>query len=209
MESFAKKTLPDVIIDFSSPHRCIEALNFCVENQIPFITGTTGLTSDQQEHISTSSRTIPIVQAANFSVGVHLLAKAVAQTAAATQNGDWDIELYEAHHRNKVDAPGGTALFLGKTAAQARGMDFEKNACLERCGKTGKRTENEIGFQVLRGGSIVGTHTVSFCAEGELIELTHKALDRTIFARGALRGATWIVDKSAALYGMEDVLFSG
>lgn len=199
---------PEAVIDFSTPEGCLNALDYCVENKIPLVTGTTGLSDSDLQLLKIASEKIAILHAANFSVGIHLLARAVAQLAEATQAGEWDIEIFEAHHRNKIDAPGGTALFLGDLAVKHRNLDPQNLEPKIRLGNTGKRTDEEIGFQVLRGGSIVGTHRVAFCGEGEIVELTHQALDRTIFARGAFRAAYWLRSQEPGLYDMEDVLFS-
>jgi 4-hydroxy-tetrahydrodipicolinate reductase len=141
----------------------------------------------------------------NFSLGVNLLFKLAEQTARAL-NADYDIEIYEAHHRNKKDAPSGTALSLGEAVAKGRGVSLKEKAVYERYGDTGAREPGSIGFSVVRGGDIIGDHTVTFAGIGERIELTHRASDRMAFARGALHAARWLVGKSPGMYSMQDVL---
>lgn len=197
----------DVAIDFSAPSVCVEAAEICAHREIPMVTGTTGLDEAAQAALAEAAEKTPILSAANFSVGVNILHHLVGLAAKAAP--DWDIEILEAHHRHKVDAPSGTALFLAEAAADAQ----ERGAIDERMvgarqGQVGARTDDEIGMQVIRGGSIVGEHTVFFIGNGERIELAHRALDRRIFARGALRAARWILEnRDPGLYGMRDVLF--
>lgn len=196
----------DVAIDFSTPQVCVEAAEVCAHRGIPLITGTTGLDEEQTAAIVKASERTAIVSAANFSVGVNILHHLVGLAAQAAD--DWDIEVLESHHRHKVDAPSGTALFLGEAAADAQDRgELSERMVGAREGQVGARTDDEIGFQVIRGGSIVGEHTVFFIGNGERIELTHRALDRRIFARGALRAARWVIEKAPGLYGMRDVLF--
>jgi 4-hydroxy-tetrahydrodipicolinate reductase len=195
----------DAVIDFSSPAGFSAALQRSVEFTKPFVSGTTGLDDEQLAQLSEASTSIPVLYAANFSVGVNLLEHLVEKASAALAG--WDAEVFEAHHRNKVDAPSGTALYLGRAAARGRGTGLDAVATWERHGHTGARTDEEIGFQVVRGGSIVGEHTVFFCGDGERVELTHRAQDRDIFARGAIRAACWIVGQAPGRYTMKDVLF--
>jgi len=197
----------DVAIDFSAPAVCVAAAEICKERRIPMVTGTTGLAENELEDMARAAEETPILSAANFSVGVNILHHLIGLASGAAD--DWDIEVLEAHHRHKVDAPSGTALYLAKAAADAqkRGT-LDERMVAAREGQVGPRTDDEIGFQVIRGGSIVGEHTLFFVGNGERIELSHRALDRRIFARGALRAARWILeDREPGLYGMRDVLF--
>lgn len=196
----------DVIIDFSTPDACMSAARVAADSGVPVVTGTTGLSAAQQEELNVLAAQIPILQAANFSVGVNILAKLVELASRASGEG-FDLEVFEAHHKHKVDAPSGTALMLGKAAAKGRDLDLEEVATWAREGHTGARSSDEIGFQVLRGGDIVGEHTVFVCGAGERIELTHRATDRGIFARGALRAARWLHTQPPGKYDMADVLF--
>ena len=196
----------DAAIDFSAPQAFVEAARQCARLDVPIVSGTTGLNGDQWKAIEACSERIPILYAANFSVGVNLLAHLV-ERAASGFGEEVDIEVFEAHHRHKVDAPSGTAKLLGQRAARGRKLDLDEAARWTRHGHTGPRSDDEIGFQVLRGGDIVGEHTAYFCVEGERLELTHRATDRGIFARGALRAARWIVGKEPGRYAMEDLLF--
>ena len=179
----------DVLIDFSTPQSCLDAARQAANAGKPFVTGTTVLRAD------------------NFSVGVNVLARLV-ELASRACGEDFDLEIFESHHKHKVDAPSGTALMLGKAAARGRGQELEDVATWARHGQTGARQPGSIGFQVLRGGDIVGEHTVFACGDGERLELTHRATDRGIFARGALRAARWTFTKKSGLYTMQDVLFS-
>lgn len=196
----------DVVIDFSAPTACVAAAKWCSEHSVPFVSGTTGLTDAQLASIESASSETPVLLASNFSVGVNVLERLVELASRSMR--DWDAEVFEAHHRRKVDAPSGTALTLGEAAARGRDVDLDDVATWIRHGQTGPREVGEIGFQVVRGGSIVGEHTVFFCGNGERVELTHRAGDRSIFARGAVRAAGWLVGKPAARYQMSDVLFS-
>jgi 4-hydroxy-tetrahydrodipicolinate reductase len=196
----------DVIIDFSTPDACMSAIRTAANAGVPVVTGTTGLSAEQQIELRTLATQIPILQAANFSVGVNILARLV-ELASRASGEEFDLEVFEAHHKHKVDAPSGTALMLGKAAAAGRDLELEKVATWAREGHTGARTSDEIGFQVLRGGDIVGEHTVFVCGAGERIELTHRATDRGIFARGALRAARWLHPQQPGTYDMANVLF--
>ncbi|MEM1347180.1 MAG: 4-hydroxy-tetrahydrodipicolinate reductase [Myxococcota bacterium] len=199
-------TACDVVLDFSSPEACVRAARIASTNGTRFLTGTTGLDEAQQQALDACAAHTGVLQAANFSVGVNVLARLVELASNATGEG-FDLEVFEAHHRHKVDAPSGTALLLGRAAAAGRGRELEDVAQWARHGQAGARTDDEIGFQVVRGGDIVGEHTVFLCAAGERIELTHRATDRGIFARGALRAAKWMTGKPAGKYAMNDVLF--
>ena len=194
-----------VAVDFTLPQATSNILSACVAANCPLVLGTTGHTKDQYEAIKFAAQKIPITMAANFNLGVNLLFKLV-ELASRTLDDNYDIEIFEAHHRNKKDAPSGTALALGRAAAKGRGTTLEKSAVYARHGETGVRTRGTIGFSVLRGGDIVGDHTVTFAGPGERIELTHRAHDRTAFARGALHAARWLIGKRPGLYDMQDVL---
>ena len=194
-----------VVIDFSAPAATVATAKKCANLGLPLVSGTTGLTGEQLKTLDDLAEEIPILHAANFSVGVNLLAHLVEQAAGAFDGAD--IEIFEAHHRHKVDAPSGTAKLLGRAAARGRNAELAEVATWAREGHTGPRTDDEIGFQVLRGGDIVGEHTAYFCVAGERLELTHRATDRGIFARGALRAARWIVGRPPGRYSMNDVLF--
>jgi 4-hydroxy-tetrahydrodipicolinate reductase len=197
----------DVIIDFSSPSNCLSVAQLAAAHGKPFVSGTTGLDEEALDALFAQASAIPVLHAANFSVGVNVLERLVELASRATASG-WDMEVFEAHHRRKVDAPSGTALLLGDAAARGRQQALRDAANFARHGQTGPRTDEEIGFQVLRGGDIVGEHTVYLCANGERLELTHRATDRGIFARGALRAARWIAGRPAGRYTMHDVLFA-
>lgn len=196
----------DALIDFSSPSGLLELAQRISDSSLPLVSGTTGLSQEEHTKLAGLVKNRPFLHAANFSVGVNVLEHLVELGAKATRG--FDIEVFEAHHKHKVDAPGGTAIFLAEAAARARELDLQSVAEWGRHGQVGPRSEDEIGFQVVRGGSIVGEHTVFFAGEGERLELTHRAQDRTIFARGALRAAKWLVDKPTGNYSMRDVLFS-
>lgn len=195
----------DLLIDFTTPINTLENLAHCAEIGVPAVVGTTGLDSEQIGQLKRYSERIPVCFAANYSTGVTLCLK-LAQLAAQTLAEDSDIEITEAHHRHKVDAPSGTALALGNAIADTLGRDPEQSFVFSRQGITGPRQEGSIGFSVIRGGDIVGDHTVLFASEGERVEITHKASSRIAFARGAVRAAGWLVDQPVGLYNMRDVL---
>lgn len=195
----------DVIVDFTTPEATLGYARFAAEKGVPIVAGTTGLTAEQREELATLSTQVPMVFAPNMSVGVNVLLDVVARAVAAL-GPEWDAEIVEAHHRHKVDAPSGTALRLGEAVAAARGAALADVVRLERSGLVGARPTGEIGIQTVRGGDVVGEHTVSLFGAGERIELSHRATDRAIFARGALRAARWVVGKAPALYSMADVL---
>ncbi len=199
----AVSALADAWIDFTTPEATSAALTK-LEAKAAII-GTTGLSAAQEEAISTLSQRIPIVRSGNFSVGVTLLA-ALVEEAARKLGPDWDIEIADAHHRRKVDAPSGTALMLGEAAARGRGSSLNALRLPPREGATGARREGGIGFSVTRAGGIVGEHDVRFGAEREVLTLSHQALDRALFADGALAAAAWIVGKPPGLYSMRNVL---
>ena len=198
-------TRVDAILDFTSPAATVEFAGLAANARIVHVIGTTGFTPDQEAAIAAAGRHAVIIKAGNMSLGVNLLTAITRQVAAAL-DADFDIEIVEMHHRHKVDAPSGTALMLGQAAALGRGVELDKNAVRVRDGHTGARKPGDIGFQSLRGGSVVGDHTVMFAGEGERIELTHIAQDRSIFARGAVKAALWGQGKKPGVYSMLDVL---
>ena len=195
----------DVVIDFSVPDASVHHAALAAETGKAMVIGTTGLTPDQEDMLRQAAKQTAIVYCANTSVGVTLLVRLVEQVAAQLTTG-WDIEILETHHHQKVDAPSGTALALGKAAARGRQVDLDRVADMVRKGQTGARTEGDIGFAVLRGGDVVGEHSVIFYGESERIEITHRASDRAIFARGALRAARFAAAASPGFYDMHDVL---
>lgn len=195
---------PDVLIDFSSATAFDAALASAVERRIAFVSGTTGLSAKQQAALDRAADSIAVLWSANFSLGVALLARLVAQAAQALPG--WDCEIAEAHHSRKQDAPSGTALALGREVASARHQDFDAVAKLSHVGVNAPRTRDSIGFSVIRAGDIVGEHTVMFATEGERIELVHRATDRDIFARGAVAAACWIASRVPGKYTLADVL---
>jgi 4-hydroxy-tetrahydrodipicolinate reductase len=188
----------DAIVDFSSPAASVELAGLAAQARIVDVIGTTGLSADDLDRIDAAARHAPIVRSGNMSLGVNLLA-ALTRRAALALGPDFDIEIVEMHHRMKVDAPSGTALLLGEAAAAARGRD----------GLTGARRKGDIGFASLRGGTIVGDHSVIFAGEGERVVLSHHAEDRAVFARGALHAALWANGRKPGLYSMADVLGLG
>jgi 4-hydroxy-tetrahydrodipicolinate reductase len=195
----------DAIIDFSSPAASVSLAGLAAQARIVDVIGTTGLSDDDLDKIDAAARHAPIVRSGNMSVGVNLLA-ALTRQAAAALGEDFDIEIVEMHHRMKVDAPSGTALLLGETAAQARGVSLSAHAARGRDGLTGARRMGDVGFASLRGGTVVGDHSVIFAGEGERIVLTHHAEDRALFARGALKAVKWARNRRPGLYAMTDVL---
>jgi 4-hydroxy-tetrahydrodipicolinate reductase len=195
----------DVVIDFTRPEASLAHLDICRAHGKAFVLGTTGFSAEQKAQIATAARDIPVVMAPNFSVGVNLCLKLLDM--AARVMGDYtDIEIVEAHHRHKVDAPSGTALRMGEVVAAALGRDLGTCAIYGREGHTGERAPGIIGFETIRAGDIVGEHTVMFAGTGERIEITHKASSRMTFARGALRAAGWLMAHERGLYDMQDVL---
>lgn len=202
IENIAKKI--DVVIDFSTPDATSDLIKKSSKLSLPTVIGTTGLTPNQIKEIEEAAKKIPVLMAPNMSMGINLLSTLVEQTSKALP-ADFQIEIIEAHHKDKVDSPSGTAIFLGKSAAKGRGLDYEKVKNYNRA-KTGKRKPNEIGIESIRGGDVVGEHSVFFIGQGERIELTHRALSRDTFASGAIKAAEWLVGKSPGLYDMLDVL---
>lgn len=195
----------DVLIDFTHPTVTLKNLELCRQAGKAMVIGTTGFSPEEKELLAEAGKEIPIVFAANFSVGVNLCLK-LLDTAARVLGDDVDIEIIEAHHRHKVDAPSGTALRMGEVVANALGRDLQKVAVYGREGQTGARERETIGFATVRAGDVVGDHTVLFAADGERVEITHKASSRMTFAKGAVRAALWLKDRPASLYDMQDVL---
>lgn len=194
----------DVVIDFSTPEGFDAALAHCESHGVALVSGTTGIDVAQRKRFDAAAERIPVLYAANFSLGVAVLTRLLRDAAAALP--DWDIEIVEAHHARKVDAPSGTALALGRAAAAARGSDFDEVAAFGRHGHTGVRAPGTIGIASLRAGDIVGEHTALIAGHDERIELTHRAFDNTIFARGALASAAWLVGRAPGAYAIEDVI---
>lgn len=195
----------DVIIDFSSPESLISCAQMAAKTGKTLISGTTGLTESDKKELHSCASSCTIVYSANMSIGVNLLFN-LCEEVAGILHEDYDAEVLEMHHRNKVDAPSGTALHLGEAIARGRNLDFGEVSRKTREGIIGKRGRDEVGFACLRGGDVIGDHTVIFAGIGERIELSHKASNRNIYARGALRAAIWASDKKNGLYSMQDVL---
>lgn len=195
----------DVLVDFTRPAGTLAALQACVDAGRAMVIGTTGFSTDELTRIAAAAERIPIVMAANFSLGVNLLRALVAQAAQALGEA-YDIEIVEAHHRHKVDAPSGTALALGEAAAQGRGRRLEDLAVRVRDGDTGERPTGAIGFATVRGGDVIGDHDVLFLGDGERLSLGHRASSRGTFAHGALHAAAWVHGRAPGRYDMFDVL---
>jgi 4-hydroxy-tetrahydrodipicolinate reductase len=195
----------DGILDFTSPKATVEFAGLAANARAVHVIGTTGLSTEDEAQIAAAARHAPIIKAGNMSLGVNLLV-ALARRVAEALDEDFDIEIVEMHHRDKVDAPSGTALMLGAAAAEGRGIDLGKRAVKAREGHTGPRRRGDIGFATLRGGSVVGDHRVIFAGTGERVELAHVAGDRSIFARGAVKALQWGYGKAPGLYSMSDVL---
>lgn len=195
----------DVLIDFSLPAGFSARLAECVKRGTPIVSGTTGLDDAQRAELADAGKDIPVLWAPNFSLGVNLLFALAKQAASSLPEG-YDIEIVEMHHRRKVDAPSGTALGLLRAVCEGNGRDAAKVVRHGREGHTGERSAQEIGMHTLRGGDVVGDHTVIFAADGERVELTHKASSRDTFAQGALRAAEWLIGKPPGEYSMKQVL---
>ncbi|HEX8873574.1 MAG TPA: 4-hydroxy-tetrahydrodipicolinate reductase [Nitrosospira sp.] len=195
----------DVLIDFTRPEGTLAHLAVCRTKNVKMIIGTTGFSAEQKEELKLASNDIPIVLAPNMSVGVNVTFK-LLELAAAVLNEGYDIEIVEAHHRHKVDAPSGTALRMGEVIAKVLGRNLSEVAVYGREGNTGERLDTTIGFATVRGGDIVGDHTVIFAGTGERIEISHKASSRATFAEGALRAARFLADKQSGMFDMQDVL---
>ncbi|ADN09863.1 4-hydroxy-tetrahydrodipicolinate reductase [Sulfurimonas autotrophica] len=202
MKSFLNNC--DIVIDFSLPEACEMLLEESINTPKPLVIGTTGLNTHQLNLLKQASEIMPVLYATNMSMGVALLNKLVYQASAALE--DFDIEIVEMHHRHKKDAPSGTALTLSESAAQARGLDLNKVRVSGRDGNIGERSKDEIAVMALRGGDIVGRHTVGFYNDGEFIELNHTATSRNTFSKGALRAGKWLADKEPSLYNISDCL---
>lgn len=194
----------DIVIDFSLPEACEMLLEEAIKTPKPLVIGTTGLNTHQLNLLKETSELMPILYATNMSLGVALLNKLVYQASAALDG--FDIEIVEMHHRHKKDAPSGTALTLSQSAASARGLDIDKVRVSGRDGNIGERSKDEIAVMALRGGDIVGRHTVGFYNDGEFIELNHTATSRNTFSKGAIRAGKWLADKEAGIYSISDCL---
>jgi 4-hydroxy-tetrahydrodipicolinate reductase len=195
----------DVLIDFTRPEATLDALSVCQSAGKAMVIGTTGFSDDALKVIDQASSDIPIVFAPNMSVGVNLTLK-LLETTAKVIGADSNIEIVEAHHRHKVDAPSGTALKMGEVIANALGRDLSECAVYGREGKEGPRDRQTIGFSSIRGGDVVGEHTVTFFMEGERVEITHKASSRMTYANGAVKACQWLTNQENGLYSMQDVL---
>lgn len=195
----------DAVLDFTVPAASIEFAGLAANARIVHVLGTTGTSAADDAAIDAAARHATIIRSGNMSLGVNLLS-ALTRKVAAALDADFDIEVLEMHHRHKIDAPSGTALMLGRAAAEGRSVKLDDVGVRVRDGHTGARRRGDIGFATLRGGSVVGEHTVVFAADGEVIELTHRATDRGIFARGAVKAALWGRGKPPGLYSMMDVL---
>lgn len=198
-------TKAEGVLDFTSPASSCDYAGLAAQARIVHVIGTTGFSPEDDRKIDAAARHAVIIRSGNMSLGVNLLAALVKQAAAAL-DADWDVEVLEMHHRHKVDAPSGTALLLGEAAAEGRDISLADHADRGRDGHTGERKRGDIGFAVLRGGTVVGDHAVSFAGPHEMIELSHRALDRSIFARGAIKAAMWGRGQKPGLYSMADVL---
>ena len=194
------------VLDFTSPDGSVEFAGLAAQARIVHLVGTTGCSDEHNAKIAAASRHARIVKSGNMSLGVNLLSVLVQQAAQALDPADWDIEILEMHHKRKVDAPSGTALLFGEAAAKGRNIDLASKSVRVRDGHTGPREAGTIGFATLRGGSVIGEHSVLFAGEGETVTLSHSATDRSIFARGAIKAALWARDKKPGLYSMLDVL---
>jgi len=205
LEGDLKRAGGDVIINFTNPKTSVESLEFAKETGSAVVLGTTGLSPEQMERVRDLSRSIRCVFSPNMSVGVNVMFR-IVQEVARVLGPEYDIEIFEAHHRLKKDSPSGTAVKLGELIAKAVGRDFGKVGVYGRKGMVGERTKEEIGMQVIRAGDIVGEHTVLFGGIGERLEIIHRAHSRDNFAQGAIRAALWVVNQPNGLYDMQDVL---
>jgi len=198
--------MSDGIIDFTIPAASIALAESLSGSDCFQVIGTTGFTSEEEEKLAAAAATATILKSGNMSLGVNLLAALVEKAAASLSAEDFDIEVLEMHHKHKIDAPSGTALLLGEAAARGREIELAENSVRSRDGITGAREQGSIGFATLRGGAVIGDHSVVFAGESERIELSHFAQDRSLFARGAVKAATWVNGKTHGLYSMRDVL---
>jgi len=207
VERDAALALADVVVDFTTPAASVELAKACAARGGPaLVIGSTGFDGTELETIAEAAKKIAIMRSGSYSLGLNMLTGLVERAASALGSDDCDIEILEAHHRMKVDAPSGTALMLGDGAARGRGVELDDVAKRARNGLVGPRNAGEIGFAVLRGGSIVGEHSVSFLSEGETLTLSHAAGDRSMFARGAIAAALWVAGRPPGEYDMRDVL---
>ncbi|WP_201512817.1 4-hydroxy-tetrahydrodipicolinate reductase [Psychrobacter alimentarius] len=195
----------DVLIDFSLPDATEKNMQVCAEHNVAMVIGTTGFNEAQEQVLAKASEKIAIVYAGNYSTGVNLSLKLLSMAAKAFGN-DADVEIIEAHHKHKIDAPSGTAYMMAEAVAEARGQNLKDVAIYGREGQTGERESGTIGIHAVRGGEIVGDHTVMFIADGEVVEITHRARERMTFAAGAVRAATWVTEQAVGQYNMQDVL---
>lgn len=195
----------DVLIDFSSPAATLENVKVCAAHKKPIVIGTTGFSAAEKTELLSYQKQIPLLLSANFSTGVNLCFKLLDMAARVLAN-DYDVEVYEAHHRHKVDSPSGTAMRMGEVLANALDRDLDKVAVYGREGQIGARSRDTIGFATVRGGDVVGDHTVMFMADGERVEITHKASSRLAFSNGAVRAAIWLQQQKSGLFDMQDVL---
>jgi 4-hydroxy-tetrahydrodipicolinate reductase len=195
----------DVLIDFSLPDATEQNMQVCAEKNVAMVIGTTGFNEAQEQVLAKASEKIAIVYAGNYSTGVNLSLKLLGMAAKAFGN-DADVEIIEAHHKHKIDAPSGTAYMMAEAVAEARGQNLKDVAIYGREGQTGERESGTIGIHAVRGGEIVGDHTVMFIADGEVVEITHRARERMTFAAGAVRAATWVTKQEVGQYDMQDVL---
>ena len=195
----------DVLIDFSLPDATEQNMQICAENNVAMVIGTTGFNEQQEQVLAKASEKIAIVYAGNYSTGVNLSLKLLGMAAKAFGE-DADVEVIEAHHKHKIDAPSGTAYMMAEAVAEARGQNLKDVAVYGREGQTGERKAGTIGIHAIRGGEIIGDHTVMFIADGEVVEITHRARARMTFAAGAVRAATWVIKQEVGQYNMQDVL---
>jgi len=195
----------DIIVDFTAPESTMSNAEYASKKNKSIIIGTTGFSADQKSTLNKILESVPSVIAPNMSIGVNLLFE-LSKNVSKILGDEFDVEIVEAHHRNKVDSPSGTALGLAEAVAEGLEVNLKENAVFERHGNIGKRKDNEIGIQTIRGGDVVGDHTVMFLGNGERIELTHKALNRDNFSKGVLRAVKWLPGKSPGIYSMKDVL---
>jgi 4-hydroxy-tetrahydrodipicolinate reductase len=199
--------LCDVVIDFTMPEASVALAQACAARGGPaLVVGATGISDAQIALLKAAASKLAMVQTGNFSLGVNMLVGLVNQASKALGPDAYDIEVFEAHHKHKVDAPSGTALMLGRAAAEGRGVDLDKVGVRARDGITGPRRSGDIGFSVMRGGGIIGEHSVSFVADDEIVTISHSARDRSLFARGAVEAARWVAGRPAGHYDMQDVL---
>lgn len=205
-DALAAFAAADGVLDFTIPQASVDFCALAAQARIVHVIGTTGCSEEDEAKFDAASRHARVVKSGNMSLGVNLLAVLVEQAARSLAAADFDIEVLEMHHKHKIDAPSGTALLLGEAAAKGRDIELKDNSTRVRDGITGPREEGTIGFATLRGGSVIGEHSVLFAAEGETIEINHRATDRLLFGRGAVKAALWAMDKKPGRYSMLDVL---